>query len=350
MQQRRFDSNGQSDILWVVFVHEYLEILRTLDKNGVYISNVKRVLDRFTLYCDVINLKLREITDQHLRTYLKKRKADRYRGKPLSNISLNNEIGFLNTCLAKAGPKEPRGPARSNLGYIEWPPYCELLDTDDPEPKVVTIEQLQQFSEAAEYARSPLIDGCTPAEFWRAALLLGLVTGLRRRGLLLIQRPSDEKLLKKRELYLPAKYNKTRNSLRIPLGSEEVVRILAKLPTKPGERLLPWINGQTGEPLSFEHFSNTMTRIQREAGIPEEERVKPKHLRSSAATLIAENMEEGESLAKRRLGHSPLSKILSKHYLANRVTEADRQASDVMGQLVLPHVSGPGLRIFNEGA
>ncbi|MCA9015905.1 MAG: hypothetical protein KDA77_11290 [Planctomycetaceae bacterium] len=350
MQQRRFDSSEQSDILWIVFVHEYLEILRTLDKNSVYISNVKRVLDRFTVYCGLVNLKLREVTDQHLRIYLKKRKEVRYRGKPLSNISLNNEIGFLNTCLAKAGPKERRGPARSNLGYIDWPPYCELLATDDPEPQVVTVEQLQRFSEAAKRARSPMIDGCTPAEFWRAALLLGLVTGLRRRGLLLIERPADRELLEKRELYLPAKFNKTRNSLRIPLGSAEVVQVLAKLPTKPGERLLPWINGKTGKPLCFEHFSNTMTRIQREAGVPEEERVKAKHLRSSAATLIAENMEEGEDLAKKRLGHSPLSKILSKHYLVKRVTDADRQASDVMGQIVLPHVSGAQLRIFNEGA
>ncbi|QDT94307.1 tyrosine-type recombinase/integrase [Gimesia algae] len=347
MQQRRVLTDD-SGIHWAVYVLQYIQSLSVHGKNAVYISNVKRVLDRFTLYCNLINLRLNEITDQHLEAYLAKRKDDRPRGKPLSNISLNNEIGFLNTCLGKAGPKEARGPGRRNYGHIEFPPYCELLTVDETDPQVVTVEQIQQFSEASQNARSPMIDGCTPAEFWRAALVLGLVTGLRRRGLLLIQRPEDRELLGKRELFLPAKYHKTRNSLRIPLGSMAVVDILAKLPSKEGEPLLPWINGKTGKPLSFEHFSNTMTRMQREAGIPEDQRVKSKHLRSTAATIIAEGISD--EVATKRLGHAPGSKTMLTHYRAKRVSDTDRQASELLGQMVLPHVSGPQIRIFNEGA
>ena len=345
MQQRRFDQ--QSELYWVVYKEQYLQYLDTHDKDPVYISNARRVLDRFTQYCNLIEARLVEVRDSDIQSYLARRKKETWRGQPLSKVTLNNEIGFINTCLGMAGPKEPRGKGRRNFNYIEFPPYCEFLEVDEPDPQVVTAEQLQQFSEAAKLARSPLIDGCTPTDFWRAALLLGLVTGLRRRGLLLIQRPTDEELLEKRELYLPAKYHKTRNSLRIPLGSEEVVRILAKLPSQPGDPLLPWINGRTGEPLSRQHFSNTMTKIQREAGIPEDQRVKTKHLRSTAATLIAEKLSN--DVAKRRLGHSPNSRTLETNYLAKRVSDPDRQASEMLGQVVLPHVASPQFRI-HQGA
>tara|TARA_R110002095_G_scaffold4257_4_gene11529 strand:- start:583 stop:1611 length:1029 start_codon:yes stop_codon:yes gene_type:complete len=338
MQQIR-----NEDWFWSNFRDMYLQRLQVHGKDEVYINNARRVLDRFGMYCNLITRRLCEITDQDVELYLKLRKGDTWRGKPLSNVTLNNEIGFINTCLAKAGPKESRGPGRSNFGFIQNPPYCEFLPVNETDPQVISETQIQQFSEAAALARSPIVEGCTPAEFWRAALLLGLITGLRRRGLLLIQRPSDQNLIEKRELFLPAKYHKTRTSLRIPLGSVEVVNILAKLPSKENEPLLPWRNSRTGKPLSRQHFSNTMTRIQREAGIPEDQRVKTKNLRSTAATMIAEQI--GDDVASKRMGHAPGSKTLLTNYKAKRVSDIDIRASEIMGELVLPHVTGHGLKI-----
>lgn len=341
MQQYRFVEN--TEMYWVVYQFQYLQLLQTYDKDPVYVSNARRVLERFTRYCNLVESRLCEIKDSHIQNYLARRKSETWRDKPLSNVTLNNEIGFINTCLAKAGKKEPRGPGRSNFGYLEFPPYCEFLPVDETDPQVISEEQIHSFSEAAALARSPIIEGCSPAEFWRTALLLGLITGLRRRGLLLIQRPTDYELLEKRELYLPAKYHKTRNSLRIPLGSTAVVDILAKMPSKEGEPLLPWINGRTGKPLSRAHFSNTMTKIQREAGIPEDQRVKTKNLRSTAATMIAEKLND--DVARKRMGHSPNSKTLLTNYKAKRISAADIKASEMLGELVLPHVTGHGLKI-----
>ncbi|QDT98008.1 tyrosine-type recombinase/integrase [Gimesia aquarii] len=334
----------KDQIFWSVYKDMYLQRLQIRDNNQVYIDNVRRVLERFTRYCNLVTRFLSEITVQDLEHYLKIRKGEKCRGKLLSNVTLNNDLQALNSCLGAAGPIEPRGPGRGNYGFLDFPPYIEMLSVDETEPKVVTEQQIQKFSEAASFARSPQIEGCTPAEFWRAALLLGMITGLRRRGLLLIERPSDEMLIEKRELFLSAKHHKTRNSLRIPLGSAEVVNMLAKLPSQKGEPLLPW-RRSTGEPLSAQHFSNTMAKIQREAGIAEGDRVKTKNLRSTTATIIAE--EFNDDLARKRLGHSPNSKsTLLVNYKAKRVSDLDRVASEKLGELVLPHVTSPILKVF----
>ncbi|QDT94799.1 site-specific integrase [Gimesia aquarii] len=339
MQQIRKD-----ELYWPVYRDMYLQRLQVHNKDKTYVDNVRRTLDRFGTYSNLTMRLLVDVTNHDLELYLKRRQDDSWRGKPLSNVTLNNELGHICTCLAKAGPRENRGPNRGNYGFLECPPYIDLLEVDETDPEVITEDQIKRFSNATRYARSPRVTGCTPAEFWQAVLLLGLVTGLRRRGLLLIERPSDEMLIEKRELFLPAKYHKTRNSLRIPLGSAEVVSILAKLPSKEGEPLLPWKDEKTGRSLSLAYFSNTMTRIQREAGISEGDRIKTKNLRSTAATIIAE--QHGDDVAKKRLGHSPNSKTLLTNYKAKRVSDADRQASEMLGELVLPHMTDHGLKIF----
>lgn len=339
MQQIR-----REEYFWSVYRDMYIQRLQVHNKDQTYIGNVRRTLDRFGSYCNLITRRLSDITTHDIELYLKKRQEDHWRDKPLSKVTLNNEIGFICTCLAKAGPRENRGPNRSNYGMIDYPPYVEPLAVDETDPQFVSEDQIKRFSEATHLAKSPKIEGCTPAEFWQAALLLCLITGLRRRGLLQIPRPSNEILLERRELFLPGKNHKTRNSLRIPLGSAEVVNILAKLPTKVGEPLLPWTNRRTGKPLSLAYFSNTMARIQREAGIPDGERVKTKNLRSTAATMIAEQI--GDDAASKRLGHAPGSKTLLTNYKAKRISEADVKASEMLGELVLPHVTGHGLKVF----
>ncbi|QDT99864.1 tyrosine-type recombinase/integrase [Gimesia aquarii] len=332
------------ELFWSVYRDMYLQTLETRNSSDVHFHNTRRTLDRFTRYCHCATKRLSEITDYDLEEYLRLRKKDTWRGKPIKNVSLNNEIKMLNTCFAKAGPKEARGPGRANYGFVEHPPFINKLTEEEPEPHVVTKEQIEKFSIAASFAKTPNIPDCSPAQFWRAALLLAIVTGLRRSSLLKIERPSDEVLIEQRELLLPASIHKTKNYLRIPLGSSEVVEFLLQLPTVEGEPILPWKNSRTGEPLSLGHFSNTMARIQREAGISDEDRIVTKHLRSTAGTIICE--EFNDDTARKRLGHSPTSKTFVKHYKAKRISQKDREASEVLGNYVLPHVTKPNLSLF----
>lgn len=343
MQQRRF---RHDDIYWSVYKDMYLQSLATRNSSDVHFHNTRRTLDRFTRYCRCATKRLCEITDFDLEEYLRLRQQDTYRGNPIKNVSLNNEIKMLNTCFAKAGPKESRGPGRANYAFIECPPFINRLEEDELEPQVVSEEQIERFSQAASLATTPNVEGCTPAQFWRAALLLAIVTGLRRSSLLRIQRPSDDVLRDQQELLLPASIHKTKNFLRIPLGSSEVVEFLLQLPTAEGEPILPWKSSRTGKPLSLGHFSNTMAQIQRDAGISDQDRIVTKHLRSTAGTIICE--EFNDDTARKRLGHSPTSKTFLKHYKAKRISKKDRLASEFLGNYVLPHVTKPALSVYGS--
>lgn len=343
MQQRRRKIDG--DVFFPVYKEFYLQGFSVRNHSDVHYDNTKRVLDRFTVYQNLTFTRLNEIQDLEFEEYIAQRQKDKYRDKPIKTVSLNNEIKILNTCFAKAGPKEPRGPARANYGFLQWPPFMNQLEEDELDPVAVTEDQIEMFSLAASFAKSPNIEGCTPAQFWRAALLLAIVTGLRRASLLAIERPSDEVLRGDKILILPGSKHKTKNSLRIPLGSDAVVDVLMDLPTKEGEPILPWKSSRTGKPMSHGHFSNTMAEIQREAGIPEDQRVLTKHFRSTSGTLIYE--EFNEEMAKKWLGHSPTSKTFLKHYKAKRVSKKDRLASEFLGEYALPHVvTKPKLNLY----
>ncbi|QDU08660.1 phage integrase SAM-like domain-containing protein [Gimesia aquarii] len=105
----------------------YLQTLEPRNSSDVHFHNTRRTLERFTRYCQCATKRLSEITDYDLEEYLWLRKKDTWRGKPIKNVSLNNEIKMLNTCFAKAGPKEARGSGRANYGFVEHPPFINKL-------------------------------------------------------------------------------------------------------------------------------------------------------------------------------------------------------------------------------
>jgi hypothetical protein len=324
---------------WAVYKEVYLELLEARTPNTVYADNVRRTLDRFTQYRGLALTELDRITQLDLELYVARRQKDRWRDKPLTNKTLNNEIQILNTAFTKAGPRDRRGPGRRNLGLMQDPPYMEPFPEYEREAVVLTTEQLQAFLEAAKRTKYPKIPGCTAPRFWMSALLLDLVTSLRRRALLFIPRPDDRTLLELREIVLPPELNKTRKQLRISLGGGEagaqVAEILAALPTKPGEPLLPWI-GRNGKRLSLGHFSNMIGRIQRDAGISDADRIRIKDIRSTAGTLVAD--EFGDAVAKKKLGHSPRTNTLHLHYKSYKPRESDAAASSFLAQLALPEI------------
>ena len=102
---------------------------------------------------------------------------------------------------------------------------------------------------------------------------MGLVSSLRHGGLLRIPRPDDYTLLDLIQIVLPANLSKTRNIVRISLGTKRVAEMLHSLPSKVGEPLLPWLDCK-GRRMGLTHFTNTMANFQRAAGIADCDRVK----------------------------------------------------------------------------
>lgn len=319
---------------WLVFRELYIERLETRYPGSDHPEQVRRVLHRFTKYRKLVERTLGDITDLDLELYVQKRREDRYREKPLSPRTINNEIQILNSCFALAGPKESRGAGRRNWGLIATPPFIEELDEFDTNPVVVSADQVKKFVAATRFAKTPSFGGMRPQTFWVAALVLDAITGLRRGALLRVPRPTDEQFRDRRELFVPAAISKTRRDQVIALGTnEKVFELLWSLPSQPAKPLLPWY-GRNAAPMTLGHFNNEMARFQREAGTPESERIKTKHLRSTVATELAE--EFSDSIAKNRLGHAPGSKTLDKHYKGRRVSRQQHEASDYLAERLVP--------------
>ncbi|ODA28048.1 hypothetical protein [Planctopirus hydrillae] len=319
-------------MMWIVLKEVYGQRCE-MRFSPVFAANVKRVLDRFTRYCHLLERRLGSITSIDLENYVHRRQRDQWRGKPLTNTTINNEIAILNSVFFYCGPKQPRGVGRRNLGLLHNPPYVEPLPEMDTAPVDLADEQLRAFVAATALAKSPRLPGCSPQTFWIAALILDGITALRRNALLNIPRPDDATLWELRELVLPAKLNKTRKELRISLGrNDEVLHLLASLPSQPGEPFLPWVD-RLGRRMSESHFNAVMRQFQREAGIKDSQRVLTKHLRSTAATEILDQF--GDSVAKKKLGHGPKSNVIHTNYQARKITENDRAATDALSSRLL---------------
>ncbi len=325
---------------WVVYHDIYVQALEARCGESDHAAHVRGVLERFTRYRKLDNKDLSAVSQLDLEMYVSARLKDSNKqGKPLSARTINNEIEILNTCFSKAGPKEKRGRGRKNFGYLEDPPWLEKLQVYRREVKTVETWQIADFVRATAKATSPRIEGCTPQQFWLAALLLGMVTGLRRKALLKVPRPDDQTLIQKGELFLPAELNKTKADLRMSLGNEEVVMLLTSLPSRVGEPLLPW-KKPNGRPMTAGHFSNTLSKFQDDAGIPRESRVTPQKLRATAATEVADVFSD--AVAKKKLGHSPYTNTLDTNYKRLTPTDIDRQASDHLAKIILPHFANGG--------
>lgn len=331
---------------WSVYRDIYLKRVELRSgKTSAHPNHVRDVLDRFCSYLGLAGRQLEEIQSHDLEHYVERRRQDKWRGKLLQPCTINNEIRILNGAFSTAGPKESRGIGRKNYGFIKDVPYVEPLPEYRKVPRIVSPEQLRAFVAAAKTARTPHEYVCPPPLFWQAALLLALVTGLRRKALLLLPRPDDETLIERMEVRVPAEILKDRHEHVFALGEgetgETVVRILAQLPTEVGEPFLPW-RRRDGEPLGHGHFSNSFARIQRAAGIPEASRFRPKDVRSTVGTKVANKF--GELIAKNALGHSPTTDTLRKHYYNPALSDENRQASNTMAEMLLPHLTdeGPG--------
>lgn len=313
---------------WIILRELFVDRLETKSPGATYNQNVRRVLIRFTDYRGLIGRCIRDITQIDLEQYVSRRRKDQWRGKPLSAVTINNEIAILNAIFAWCGPRESRGTGRSNLELLARPPYLDPLPEDDVVPVLLTPERISACLAATRCATTPRIDGCSPRTFWTCALLLDSLTLLRRGALLQIPRPDDVELLELKQIPLPARYNKRRRDEWVSLGTRrDLVELFASLPSLPGEPLLPWVD-RRGRRMSLSHFSRSLKAFQIKAGILPEDCVRLKNLRSTSATLVGDQFNDG--VAKRKLKQSPASRVFERHYKSRAPTAAEAAATDFL--------------------
>lgn len=311
-QKRQATGIRPNDVAWMNYLDLYVGHVRLRSKSG-HCDHVDSVLRRFTEYRGLYASKLREVTTVDIELYLAERMKDHNRsGKPLTERTLNNEVDILNACFAYAGPKDRTRGGRKHLGWVTDPAFCEPLPEPDVSPVELTDEQIENFIRATKQATVPQIEGCSPADFWLAVLVLESLTLLRRRALLLVKRPTDEILLERKELFIPAAINKTNQDAIVTLGTTDAVpQLFHRLPSRVGEPLLPW-RSASGKPLSLGYFSDTIRKMQEKAGIPDGQRLKLKYLRSTSANKVEDAFDE--ATAKSKLKHGPNTNTYRKHY------------------------------------
>jgi len=325
---------------WPYAKEQWNKRARFRNENQVAIDNTRRVLDKFTAYCPhLIDRMVDQITNMELLTYQQRRQRDTWRGRGICNRTINNETDVLCALFAWLGPKTTSGPGRENLGMIPNPPWVRHLPEDRNNPRSLTPPTLAHYFAATSIATTPTWNGMSPRKFWVVAAVVAGVTGLRRRALLEVPRPDDYTLRTLRQIVVPAKFVKTRQELRLSLGTEEVAEMAYELPSKVGEPLLPW-RGEDGKRLSYNHFTRAMRAFQLqygiEAGIGPDEVVRIKDFRSTAATEVADMF--GDGVARQLLGHSPNTNTLNTNYKSARVGPQNVAAGAYLAEkILLPH-------------
>ena len=323
---------------WPTLVESFLMRLSVNLASKTWQDNVRTVLRRFTEYQGLWRKTVEQVTQLDLQQYVARRSKDSWspptakKSKTLISVrTINNEIAILNSVFQYAGPRANCRGHRDNLAVVSQPLFFKPLKTQELNPIAVTSEKLASFIAAIPLAKSPRPSVCDPIHFWKAVLVLDSITALRRGALLGIPRPDHETLCIKRVIILPAELSKNSRAEIIPLGSrDDVIGLLASLPSKPGEPLLPW-KSPGGRRLSLSRFNRVMKDFQLEAGILQP--LKTKHLRSTAATEILAEQYSTDT-ARKRLGHKS-EDVIRKHYQARTVTQADRDVSDHLATRVM---------------
>lgn len=319
---------NSDSMLWVNLCETYKSRIESKRVSPTYFANLSSVLRRFTESRNLWNSRLRDISQRDLDAFILDRSAD-----AVSSVTVNNDIRVLNSIFAYAGPRLNVRGHRDNLGIWAVPPYASCLDEPEPIPVSIGQEQIDKFVEATSHATSPRPSVCEPRTFWLAVIVLDSITALRREALLLVPRPDDATLIEKKEIVIPVGIMKNKRAERIPLGTrQDVIDLIASLPSVPGEPILPW-KKPCGERLSLSHFNRVMKTFQIAAGIDPKDVLKTKHLRSTAATEILTE-QFSTNTARKRLGHKSEG-VINRHYAARVVTDADRAASDHLASRIM---------------
>jgi integrase len=229
--------------------------------------------------------------------------APRSPRRPLSLRSVRKHLVDLSAMLGKAGPRGPR--ARDALGIIAEVPWVRPPRIDDPLPREVDPATLERIYQACAYATRPALPGIRAEHWWQALILVAVLEGFRRGGLLAMT--WQDVNFHAATIRLPADADKKGCPRLKPLAEAARVALLRirPEPDEAGDQsrrlVFPFpVDRRRREPGTQPHSSPGLTpfyrewkRIQDAAGIPVADRIRPHDLKRFCATLYAEHSSPG---------------------------------------------------------
>ncbi len=190
----------------------------------------------FEAYADTLNAWERWSSNPALRFITTRTLAD-FKGTATDSVSVatvNKHLRHVHHVLAKAGPPGYRN--RDALGVLEHAAWTKPLREFEPEPRIVSDEEIAAFFVACRRARLPRLDGVVPGLWWMALASAAFLLAARR-GTLLALRWSQVDVAK-RVVHYSGSIDKARRRREKPMHPALVPWLLAI--RGPWSRVFPW--------------------------------------------------------------------------------------------------------------
>jgi len=167
----------KTNATWQVFRKEY-ETQVMAGMEAPTREAMKHCLDHFQRILKPV--RMRGITSLALASYVAKRRQEHVAGRdrPVSPATVNKELRHVRAALRKA--------ARWN--YLAKVPEFDFLREPEKLPTYVTPEHFAKIYQACDVAKYPAGQPYPPADWWRALLMMGYLTGWRIGAILALRR------------------------------------------------------------------------------------------------------------------------------------------------------------------
>jgi hypothetical protein len=152
----------------------------------------------------------------------------------LAAPTVNKHLRHVHHMLAKAGPPGYRN--RDALGLLARAPWTKPLREIEPEPRLVTDDELAAFFAACPRARLPRLDGVHPSAWWITLASAALLLAARRGTLLGLKWANID--VAARLVRYSGSIDKNRRRREKPIHPALVPMLLAI--RGPWERVFPW--------------------------------------------------------------------------------------------------------------
>ena len=224
------------------------------------------------------------------------------RGKaPTSRMAANTirkHLRHLQGVLDKSGPPGFRN--RDAAGIVPGPiPWVKPPKLEEHMPRTITLEALGQVYAATMAMEVPRLPGVKAPAWWRALIVVGYETTLRRGSLFRLRMTDID--WNKRLLVLPPSRMKMHRLHVVHLNDVAYNHLLSIRTDR--ELVFPW-------PFTMMTYHRHMRKLQLAAGLLPKERWGLQDLRRTACTLL---FEDSPAAAQAALGHMSVSTTLRNY-------------------------------------
>jgi len=229
-------------------------------------------------------------------------KTREYRGRTIKAITVNNRCARIAKLLRLAGPTNGHGAGYGLIAHV--PQFARVRQDHDPPRPALSIEAIESWWDAVADARTPLIPGVEPADWWRALVLWGHNTGFRIKATLL----AEWDMIDGHWLTAPGRIMKRRRGGRFYVNSTAqaaLYRIRTSSPT-----IFSW-------PYTIGHIHTARRKVLDQKHYPERSLWSSQALRRTLLTWLA---ERNPAVAQLQAGHRGTS-VLMKHYVQPEIVE-----------------------------